>query len=85
LEKKGEFVPYIAGALGAQANSLKTELAGQSVKTNGENDFTLGVASGAFTQLSNLFETGIEFRVLASETFRPNLAIGATVFFGIRL
>jgi hypothetical protein len=85
LEKKGEFVPFVAGAIGAQANTVKTDLGAQSIKTNGESELTLGLATGAFTTLSDLFETGIEFRLLASETFRPNLAIGATVFFGIRL
>jgi hypothetical protein len=85
LEKRGEFVPYIAGAVGAQASSIKTDFGAQTIKSNGENELALGLATGAFTMLSDLFETGIEFRLLASETFRPNLAIGATVFFGIRL
>ncbi len=85
LEKKGNFVPYVAGALGAQANTLKTDFGSQSIKTNGENELAVGLATGAFTTFAKVYETGIEFRMLASETFRPNLAIGATLFFGIRL
>lgn len=77
-------IPYVAVGAGAQIEHVRTEFDAETVRSSGRPQFVAAFAPGALVTIEEAIEFGIEVRISASATFRPNPSLGGATFIGYR-
>lgn len=80
----GEIVPFIGAALGAHFETVTTTIGSDVSDATGKPLLVAAASTGILWIVGEIFELGADFRVLASERFRPNPTVGASASLGFR-